>query len=321
MPGVVRRDQARSISRGRGSGSASAVTTTSWSALATTTRSTGSSSSAVRRSIVRRSATSTIRASVPSSPEMSPTRPTRSPTTTPLRPSSRAFIAVTGRAVDEQGVAAPVDGDHDAVDGVLVVGRSLVRGRVRRRGPLVVLVVVLGVAAASRGVPHDTSRPDQAPAKSGKVLAWSRCPRPGRRRRRGRGSRRRGPSGGRRRCGTTPPCSGAGRMRSPSVGLGDVGAEAAELGGEGGEPVGLVAADVGDAAQLRRRVGQRAQGGDGRGQLADVVQVDVDARAGVAGAGHGQARRRRGSTVAPIGSSISRSASPAWVVCCGQPAR
>ena len=57
--------RARSISRGCGSGSASAVTTTSWSALATITRSTGSSSSAVRRSVVIRSLTSTMRARLP----------------------------------------------------------------------------------------------------------------------------------------------------------------------------------------------------------------------------------------------------------------
>ena len=81
----------------RGSGSASAVTTTSCSALETITRSTGSSSSAVRRSVVVRSLTSTIRASEPSTPLTSPTTRTRSPTTTPLRPSGRDFIAVTVR--------------------------------------------------------------------------------------------------------------------------------------------------------------------------------------------------------------------------------
>ena len=39
----------------------------------------------------------------------------------------------------------------------------------------------------------------------------------------------------------------------------------------------------------------------------------------LAGAGDGEARRGPGVTSAPIASRISRSASPAWVVCCGQP--
>ena len=65
----------RSIMPTRGGGSASAVTITSWSALATIGRSYGSSSSAVRRSTVSRSSTSTTRASVPSSPETSPSQP------------------------------------------------------------------------------------------------------------------------------------------------------------------------------------------------------------------------------------------------------
>ena len=78
-----------------GGGSASAATITSWSAFATITRSYGSSSSAVRRSTVERSSTRTMRASVSAAPDTSPTTPTRSPTAMPLRPSSRARIAVT----------------------------------------------------------------------------------------------------------------------------------------------------------------------------------------------------------------------------------
>ena len=64
-----------------GSGSAVAVTTTSVSAFATTTRSVGSVSSEDRRSTVVRSATVTMRASVPSSPDVSPVIVTRSPGT------------------------------------------------------------------------------------------------------------------------------------------------------------------------------------------------------------------------------------------------
>ncbi len=70
---------------------------------------------------------------------------------------------------------------------------------------------------------------------------------------------------------------GGGTDREAVVVLVDVAAEAGELGGERGEPVGLVAADVGDPAQVRRSVGQRAQRGHRRRQLAVVVQVEVDA--------------------------------------------
>ena len=66
-------------------------------------------------------------------------------------------------------------------------------------------------------------------------------------------------------------------MRRPSSVSLDCAAEAVELGGQGRQPVGLVAADVGDAAEPRRRVGERGEGGDDRGELADVVQVDVEA--------------------------------------------
>ena len=84
------------MNRSRGGGWASAQTITSCSALATTTRSTGSVSSGERRSAELRGRTRTMRASVPSSPEVSPASITRSPTTTLRWPSSRAFIAVTG---------------------------------------------------------------------------------------------------------------------------------------------------------------------------------------------------------------------------------
>ena len=61
------------------------------------------------------------------------------------------------------------------------------------------------------------------------------------------------------------------------LGLGDVAAQGAELGGERGEPVGLVPPDVGDPAQLRGRVRKQAERRDRGRQLADVVQVVVDA--------------------------------------------
>ena len=57
-------------------------------------RSTWAASSTVRLSEFVRSLTVTMRARVPSFPVTSPTISTRSPTTTDLGPSSRAFIAV-----------------------------------------------------------------------------------------------------------------------------------------------------------------------------------------------------------------------------------
>ena len=96
------------MSRGRGGGSASAVTIPSWSALATMTRSTGSVSSAERRSTDVRGATRTMRDSVPGSPEASPARLTRSPTTTLPRTSSRAFMAVTCRSASSPPVRTQV---------------------------------------------------------------------------------------------------------------------------------------------------------------------------------------------------------------------
>ncbi len=74
----------------------------------------------------------------------------------------------------------------------------------------------------------------------------------------------------------------------PVLGLGDVAAEPVELGRQRGEPVGLVPADVGDPAQVDGRGGERAQRRDRRGQLADVVQVEVEA-VHLAGSAHGQA--------------------------------
>ena len=79
MPASYAATTQRSIMRVRGSGWARAVTITSWSAFATMMRS--------------------LRASVPSSPDVSPTMSTRSPHTTRLRVSSRAFIARMVRSV------------------------------------------------------------------------------------------------------------------------------------------------------------------------------------------------------------------------------
>ncbi len=62
------------------------------------------------------------------------------------------------------------------------------------------------------------------------------------------------------------------------VGLGDVTAECRELRGQRGEPVGLVASEVGDAPDLRRAVGEAEQRRDHGGELAHRVQVEHRAR-------------------------------------------
>ena len=143
------------MSRGRGSGSARAVTTTSWSALATRTRSTGSLSSAVRRSTEVRGSTRTIRASASTSPDTSPTSATRSPTTTPLRPSSRALIAITSRSPSS---ATQVKRPRSTVrtrppDGGLVGGTVLAprAGLRAARAHADVVLVEVGAAAGHRG--------------------------------------------------------------------------------------------------------------------------------------------------------------------------
>ena len=66
-----------------------------------------------------------------------------------------------------------------------------------------------------------------------------------------------------------------------------LGAEPAQLAGERGDAVGLVGADVPDAGEVRRRVGDRGEGRQDRGQLADVGEVRVQPVHGV--------RRRAGS--------------------------
>lgn len=122
------------MKRSRGGGEASEHTITSWSALATMTRSAGSVSSADRRSALVRGSTRTIRASVPSAPEMSPASATRSPTTTEPRPSSRAFIATTSLP----SVMHPYRPRSTLVTkpctAVSCAGRRLVRGREPRPG-------------------------------------------------------------------------------------------------------------------------------------------------------------------------------------------
>lgn len=74
-----------------------------------------------------------------------------------------------------------------------------------------------------------------------------------------------------------PPCSGSRRDPQPVLGLADVGAERRQFGGERGQPVGLVAAQVRHSGDDRRSLGEAQQRRDHRRQLADVVQIQFDA--------------------------------------------
>ena len=69
----------------------------------------------------------------------------------------------------------------------------------------------------------------------------------------------------------------------PVLGLDDVCPERSQLGAQGGKPVGLMASDVRDPSDDARCLGERAERCHHRGQLARVVQVDVDAGDAVAG--------------------------------------
>ena len=71
------------------------------------------------------------------------------------------------------------------------------------------------------------------------------------------------------------------------AGLVHVRAERLQLGGQGGQPVGLVAPDVLDAVDGGCAVGQRRHGRHHRHQLAGVTEVELDA-VDLVGAGHGQ---------------------------------
>ena len=84
----------------------------------------------------------------------------------------------------------------------------------------------------------------------------------------------------------TPPCSGRGPDAQPSaVSVTSPPSSLISL-GERRQPVGLVAADVRDAAQRATGSRRARPARRDRGQLADLAQVDVDAR------GSGRCRRR-----------------------------
>ena len=80
-----------------------------------------------------------------------------------------------------------------------------------------------------------------------------------------------------------PGRSATAAISSPVGGFAAVAAEPVDLGGQRGQPVCLVATQVGDAGQPRNRArgGQRGEHRHRRGEFADIAQVDVEARVGL----------------------------------------
>ena len=177
--------------------------------------------------------------------------------------------------VDPAGEPPAVDGDHDADRGVLV-GRPVLGARpgpAAGPDPDVVLVQVAAARWTGR-----SPRASRSTARRSRASSWrsSRRPRPRRRARTGRGPPPSSPAGGRRTSRRHRRAAGAAGPQ-PVVGLAHVAAERVDLGGERGQPVGLVVAQVGDAAQPGRPRGQRRHRREHRRELADVAEVDVDA--------------------------------------------
>ena len=251
---------------------------TSWSALATMTRSTGSVSSAVRRSTERRSldaddAGQGVRAAgdVADERDVVADDDAGAPELTGLHRGDDALgLLLAERPLRDQArVAAAVDADdHAAATASSWAGRSFVRGRDPRgsdgRGCRPRRGRRQLIAARSRGagpVEHAAARARRSRGGSWRVVAMSSTSTPGTRRPDDRAR------GGHPVVvvGVEPPAvQGRGRDAQAVLGLGHLRAEAVELGGERGEPVGLVAADVGDAADPRGGVGERGERGDDR---------------------------------------------------------
>ena len=165
----------RSTNPVRGVGEAAASTRTRRSAFATITRSTGSVSSALRRSTVARGSIRTIRASVSGAPETSPTTPTRSPGTMGRRRSSlaRTHSTVTGSGPSSSTthVYRPRStATTRATTASSWDGRCLVRGREPRLLARTLTSDSSHVLRATAQAPVP-SRPAHSCGNSGSVLA------------------------------------------------------------------------------------------------------------------------------------------------------
>ena len=107
-------------------------------------------------------------------------------------------------------------------------------------------------------------------------------------------------------------------IRSPSARSSTSRAELPQLGGQGGDAVGLLVPDVGHAGDRGRPVGEQGHGGERLHRVADGVHVDLDARA-AAWPRHGDRVRRRRRTWQPICSRQSQKATSPWRLSPGEP--
>src|SRR5450830_1471513 len=275
--------------RVRGSGSARAVTITSWSALATVTR------SRIR----------TIRDNEPSTPDVSPTRSTRSPGTTRSRPSSRAFIAMACRSPGPPASTSTVYRPRSTpvtnpTSESACSGRVLVRGRVPRRPGRIRTSESSRARRAMLSYPRRVRASREHPGpqadevgdglgRRGDALDADAGDRESDQCARGRHpvvlvrAHRAGPERARRDDEAVRRLLGL-----PT--------QPRDLGRERGKTVGLVAAQVRDPAQAGRGVAEGGERGDRRGELAGGVHDEVDAvdRAGAAHREHVTLEPRRG---------------------------
>ena len=297
----------RSISRGRGSGSASAVTIDQLVGV-------GDDDPLERVGVVGRAAQRRRARLDPDDAGQGvrrhPTRrrpaPTRSPTTTPAPAQLARLHRDHLVAVDPAGAAAAVDGDDDSRSwrprgsaGPWCAAGSAGAGRIR-------------TSSSSRSRPRlwpagPLTAASRSTARRTPAWSWrsSRCRRPRCRARTAPGRPPPSPAGGRRTSWTTPPCSGRGRISRPSSVSAHVTAQRRDLGGQRGQPVGLVVTQVRDAAQpgRGRRRGRRRAVSTG---ASSPTSLQVQRR-----------RRRPGPvpvTVRPSPSWLDRGAEPAQQV-------
>ena len=265
----------------------------------------------------------------PGSPVVSPTRSTRSPVTTDLRRSSLARAAVITRS---SGPSSSIEhgcsgrGRRRArmpATASACSGRVLVRGRLPRRlgrtrtsdssNSVLVLVVV---GAPTRSCQHLlpergelgqglAGRRDVVDDDAGHREADDRA--------------RSWPCGGRRRRATARRGAAPGSMRRPSSSSVTRAAEPVDLGGERREAVGLVVADVADAGDRARLVGEGRERDEVRHEFAGLREVEVDAADAAAAvrAGSGACTVSRSPSTLDAGAELAAGAAraarrPGW---------
>src|SRR6218665_475442 len=290
------------MSRTRGSGSRAATTMSNWSALATMIRSIASVSSALRRKTVRRGATRTIRASVPSPPVVSPTRSTRSPVTSEPCRSSLARVAVRVRSSVLFSPMRTVYRPRSTASTVPTVasecsGRVFVRGRGPRGGGRIRIrdssksPSSLSLPPPPPPPPRPSPRPgcrSPPPATSSRE---NPLPQPGELRQCFRRAgdivhddARHDKTQERPGCchpmiGVTAPsavCQWRGFDVEAVVEFSDAPAEPVHLGCERRKPVGFMVSDMTDAGDRRRSVGKRGEGNEVWHQFARLGQVKIN---------------------------------------------